>query len=58
MLRLLEKTPSGKKILLLSGIESWSFHYTPGVRYGTENLYQAFQLHKRHLHRYTIETSP
>ena len=58
LIRLSEKTPPGKKIPLLLDTESWSFHYTPDVRYGTENLYQAFQPHKRHLHHYTIETSP
>ncbi len=36
--------------------ESWSFHYTPDVRYGTEPLYLAFQLHSRHLHSLEIRT--
>jgi hypothetical protein len=31
--------------------ETWSYHFTPDVRYGREKLYQAFQLHSRHLHR-------
>jgi len=43
-------TPSGEPIRLLLDCESLSFHFTPDVRYGTENLYQAFQLHRRHLY--------
>jgi hypothetical protein len=39
--------------LLLSS-ESWSFHYTPDVRYGPLPLYQAFQLHTRHLHKHQL----
>ncbi len=30
--------------------ETWSYHFTPDVRYGKEKLYQAFQMHTRHLH--------
>lgn len=45
----------GTMIPILLENESWSFHYTPDARYGTEKLYQAFQLHSRHLHRYTLE---
>jgi predicted alpha/beta superfamily hydrolase len=39
----------GKEISMILDRESWSFHFTPDVRYGTEPLYQAFQLHKHHL---------
>lgn len=35
--------------------ESWSYHFTPDVRYGRERLYQAFQLHTRHLHRVDLK---
>jgi len=35
--------------------ESWSYRYTPGVRYGAQDLYQAFQLHTHHLHRYELK---
>jgi len=45
----------GTTIPLLLDNESWSFHFTPDVRYGTEKLYQAFQLHTHHLHRYEIK---
>ncbi|HSB14449.1 MAG TPA: alpha/beta hydrolase-fold protein [Bryobacteraceae bacterium] len=51
LIRLSPDAPAGAKILLLLDNESWSYHYTPDVRYGTEKLYQAFQLHSRHLHR-------
>jgi hypothetical protein len=47
-------TPHGTEIPLLLSNESWSFHYTPDVRYGGLPLYQAFQLHTRHLHRYQL----
>jgi hypothetical protein len=54
LIRLAAETPPGEIWLLLDN-ESWSFHYTPDVRYGVEKLHQAFQLHTRHLHRYTIK---
>lgn len=54
LVRLSSKTPPGSKIPLLLDNESWSFHYTPDVRYGPEELYQAFQLHSYHLHRYDL----
>ncbi len=54
VVRLSPKTPSGTKVTLLLDNESWSFHYTPDVRYGAEGLYQAFQLHSHHLHRYEL----
>jgi enterochelin esterase-like enzyme len=54
LVRLLPETPRGTTIPLLLENESWSFHYTPDVRYGAEKLYQAFQLHTRHLHRFEI----
>ncbi|MCJ7503598.1 MAG: esterase family protein [Acidobacteriia bacterium] len=52
--RLSPQTPAGVRIPLLLDNESWSFHYTPDVRYGREKLYQAFQLHTHHLHRYEL----
>jgi hypothetical protein len=52
LVRLAAETPSGTTIRLLLDNETWSYHYTPDVRYGREPLYQAFQLHRRHLHRY------
>ncbi len=56
VIRLSGKTPPGTAIPLLLDNESWSFTYTPDVRYGREKLYQAFQLHSRHLHRITVST--
>jgi len=55
VVRLLKEAPASTTIPVLLDNESWSFHYTPDVRYGTEKLYQAFQLHTRHLHRYEIQ---
>jgi hypothetical protein len=37
--------------------ESYSFYYTPDVRYGGEPLYQAFQLHKHHLFAWRLNAS-
>jgi len=55
VIRLSEKTPPGASIPLLLDNESWSFTYTPDVRYGAEKLYQAFQLHTHHLHRIVLK---
>lgn len=54
VIRLAVDTPPGTRIPLLFDNESWSYTWTPDVRYGTERLYQAFQLHRRHLHRYEL----
>jgi poly(3-hydroxybutyrate) depolymerase len=55
VIRLSPQTPHGTTIPLLLDNESWSYHYTPGVRYGAQDLYQAFQLHTHHLHRYELK---
>ena len=52
VIRLSPETPHGTRILLVLDNESWSFTWTPDVRYGAEKLYQAFQLHAHNLHRY------
>jgi len=54
VIRLSPQTPHGTRIPLLLDNESWSFAWTPDVRYGKEKLYQAFQLHAHHLHRYEL----
>jgi hypothetical protein len=54
VIRLAAGTPLGAEIPLLLDNESWSFTYTPDMRYGKERLYQAFQLHQHHLHRLTL----
>ncbi|HUJ22595.1 MAG TPA: alpha/beta hydrolase-fold protein [Bryobacteraceae bacterium] len=55
VIRLSPDAPHGAVIPLLLDNESWSFCYTPDVRYGKEDLYQAFQLHTHHLHRWELK---
>ncbi|HEU0006526.1 MAG TPA: hypothetical protein VFS12_11100, partial [Terriglobia bacterium] len=55
LMRLSPKTPRGEKLSLLLDNETWSFRYTPDVRYGAEPLYQAFQQHSHHLHEYELK---
>jgi pimeloyl-ACP methyl ester carboxylesterase len=55
VIRLSPDTPHGTVIPLLLDNESWSYYYTPDVRYGKEDLYQAFQLHTHHLHRWEVK---
>lgn len=57
VIRLAADTPPGTRVPLLLDNESWSYTWTPDVRYGTERLYQAFQLHRHHLHRYELPVS-
>ena len=54
VIRLSTNTPHGTRIPLILDNESWSFWWTPDVRYGKQTLYQAFQRHRRHLHRYVL----
>ena len=54
IIRLSPQARQGDRITLLLDNESWSYHYTPDVRYGREKLYQAFQLHTHHLHQVTL----
>jgi len=54
LIRLAPNTPTDTRIPLLLDNESWSYTWTPDVRYGTERLYQAFQLHRHHLHAYEL----
>lgn len=53
LLALDTRVPAGTKIPMILDCESWSFRFTPDVRYGAEPLYQAFQIHKHHLFSYT-----
>jgi predicted alpha/beta superfamily hydrolase len=55
VIRLAPGTPHGTVIPLLLDNESWSYYWTPDVRYGKEDLYQAFQLHSHHLHRWELK---
>ncbi len=50
VIRLDTKAPEGTAIPVVLSNESWSFHFTPDVRYGVEPLYQAYQLHRGHVH--------
>ena len=54
VIRLSPKAASGASIPLTLENETWSYHFTPDVRYGKERLYQAFQLHTRHLHKLAL----
>lgn len=54
VIRLAAGTPLGTEIPLLLDNESWSYTFTPDVRYGKERLYQAFQVHQHHLHRINL----
>lgn len=51
LIRLSPEAPGGTIRMILDR-ESWSFHFTPDVRYGVELLYQAIQLHQHHLFDY------
>ena len=55
LVRLAPTTPANTVIPLLLGNESWSFHWTPDVRYGSEPLYQPFQLHREHWHEWVLK---
>ena len=55
VVRLSPQTPPGTRIPLLLENESWSYSFTPDVRYGRELLYQAFQLHSLHVHQYELK---
>ena len=55
LIELSRQVPRDAAVSAILDCESWSFHFTPDVRYGDQPLYQAFQLHKHHLFRYTWE---
>ncbi|HVN82035.1 MAG TPA: alpha/beta hydrolase-fold protein [Terriglobia bacterium] len=54
LIRISPETPRGTTIPLILSNESWSFDYTPDVRYGPRDLYQAFQFHREHLHHFEL----
>jgi hypothetical protein len=56
IVRLSRSVPAGVTIPVVLDNESWSYTWTPDVRYGKERLYQAFQLHTHHLHIYDLGT--
>jgi len=55
VVRLARDVPPGTHVPLVLDSETWSFRFTPDVRYGRERLYQAFQFHRHHVHGYTID---
>ncbi|HVX66945.1 MAG TPA: alpha/beta hydrolase [Bryobacteraceae bacterium] len=57
VIRMARDTPRAAAIPLVLDHESWSYTFTPDVRYGREPLYQAFQLHKHHLSRVSVKAA-
>jgi predicted alpha/beta superfamily hydrolase len=49
VVKLSRDTPRDVGVPAILDCESWSYRFTPDVRYGREPLYQAFQIHKHHL---------
>jgi len=49
--------PAGTEIPVILDCESWSFSFTPDVRYGKEPLYQAIQLHKHNQFLWKLKAS-
>lgn len=43
-------TPPGTKIKAILDCETYSFYFTPDVRYGTKPLYEPFQFHRHYLY--------
>jgi pimeloyl-ACP methyl ester carboxylesterase len=54
LIRLSSAAAAGEIPIILDR-ESWSFHFSPGVRYGPEPLYQAFQFHRHHIFTWTLK---
>lgn len=54
LIELDEATPTGTPIPVLLDNESWSYQFTPDLRFGKELLYQAFQRHRHHVHNTTL----
>ena len=55
--KLSPETPPGTEMNSILDCESWSFQFTPDVRYGSQPLYQAFQFHKHHLFAWKWKTN-
>ena len=56
VIRLAPAAPAAAEIPVMLRTETWSFDFTPDVRYGVEPLYQAIQLHHGHVFKTTIKT--
>ncbi len=55
VIRLAAQAPAGASIPAMLRAETWSFDFTPDVRYGIEPLYQAIQLHQGHVYKVDIK---
>ncbi len=53
LVKLSTSVPPGTEIPIVLDCESWSFAFTPDVRYGKQPLYQAYQFHKHHQFAWT-----
>lgn len=51
-------TPKGTKVNAILDCETYSFHFTPDVRYGTELLYQPYQFHRHQLYSWSWQVGP
>ncbi|HNY40112.1 MAG TPA: alpha/beta hydrolase-fold protein [Bryobacteraceae bacterium] len=56
VIRLSAKAPADAAVPAMLRAETWSFDFTPDVRYGVEPLYQAIQLHQSHIYRVELRT--
>ncbi len=54
LIELDQAAPAGTQIPVLLDNESWSYQFTPDMRFGKELLYQAFQRHRHHVHNHTL----
>ncbi len=54
LIHLARETPASAEIPLLLDCESWSFTFTPDVRYGKEPLYQAYQFHQHRVFAWKV----
>lgn len=56
-IRLSNEAPPGASLPVLLRAETFTFRYTPDVRFGPERLYQAFQLHQGHVFKADLQGS-
>lgn len=57
-IRLSPAAPQEASLPVLLRAETFSFQYTPDVRFGPEPLFQAFQLHQGHVFRADLRSGP
>ncbi|MGO8718691.1 MAG: alpha/beta hydrolase [Acidobacteriaceae bacterium] len=51
-------TPRGTQVNAILDCETYSFHFTPDVRYGKLPLYQPYQFHRHQLYAWTWQVEP